>query len=55
MISIVCTLCTAAHAISEDRAAKMQRTALMIIDLCYRNAFRKIIVTDRVGGRHWEG
>jgi hypothetical protein len=42
MISTVCTLCTAAHAISDDRAAKMQRTALTIIDLRYRNAFRKL-------------
>jgi hypothetical protein len=29
MISTVCILCIAAHAISDDRAAKMQRTALL--------------------------
>jgi hypothetical protein len=29
MISTVCTLCTAAHAISDDRATKMRRTACL--------------------------
>jgi hypothetical protein len=42
MTATVCILYTAAHAISDDRAAKMQRMALdMITDLCYRNAFSK--------------
>jgi putative effector of murein hydrolase len=35
MISIVCTLCTAAHAVSNDRAAKMQRTALVMSSLMF--------------------